>query len=275
MEAIIEKRMVKNYDENLILDLEKIIDNHNIGKSFETAYSYYIVDVTGNHQVYFTLYRYHKSESRYCSPYTYIQNISIDIEKAVSTIIKKAKDFPILFVTQNNNSPLITNFRSRTKEGIVTIPIGKYKGSTLAEIWNSDRNYVLWFAKNYKSGTYLNYRNVPTAYKLTEEDNILLDQASELVTLFFEELTEKNKLESTSNYIGKLNTRLTLNAEVISINNSGQISLRSESGDDIIIYDNNFKLAKSDLITITGTPKNYFEKLGKKTTYLNRVKIVK
>lgn len=240
-------------------NLLKKVDEHNKGKNFEN--SYYIIDLTGDKRVYFTLYRYNKPVSGYVNPYKYIKNISIDFEKVIEKVIGKLH-LPILACYDENNNPLLTGFRRRTKEGIPTLPFGKYRGETLEQIWDKDRGYVLWFNKNYKSDG---------KYKLTSEDVILLDQSNELVNIFFEELSEKNRKDCTSEFI-ELDKRMETELDVYSVKN-GKIYGKNNEGNIIYFYDKNFEIKEGQKIIVVGRTTKHVEILGRKTTYINRIKI--
>lgn len=264
--------------ENLMTELDALINVHNEGKNWDR---YYIIETTGSLEVYFTLYRYNKIVSQYANPYKYIKNISIDIETSVKKVIKNST-IPILLASSDNNNPLIRNFRNRIKEGIVYIPFGKFAGKTIEQVWDIEKNWVLWFLKNYKVGTYT-FNGVTREHKRTDADNILIEQAKILNELFWTELTEKNQNECTSNYIGTIKGRGTFNFTVLNTKN-----VSSDFGDSIVVncvddngnlgyfYDSKeLNLVKDDKIVLIGTPTKHFEKIGKKTTYFNRVNVSK
>ncbi|MFW6226159.1 MAG: hypothetical protein ACOC3V_04305 [bacterium] len=235
------------------------VDEHNKGKNFEN--SYYIIDLTGDKRVYFTLYRYDKPISGYVNPYKYIKNISIDFEKVIDKVIGRLH-LPILACYDDNNSPLLIGFRKRTKEGVPTLPFGKYRGETLEQVWDKDRGYILWFNKNYKKDG---------KYKLTEEDVILLDQSNELVNIFFEEISEKNRKECTSEFI-ELKKRMDFDITITKIGN-GKVYGENEDGNIIYFYyeGNDFEVGQK--LTVVGRTTKHVEVLGRKTTYINRIKI--
>lgn len=245
---------------------------------------YFIIDTTGAHEVYYTLYQYKKPMSAYVNPYTFIKNLSIDLEMAVDSVIKRSVGniggdkvyLPILLLTESNNSPLAMKFRARTKEGIPTIPIGKYRGKTLQEVWDMDRNWVFWFKANYKTRNYRDFRGIMRKPQLSGTDITLRTQAEELINIFYEELKEKNLTESTSEYITPLNQRVTLQCTIQSCSNLADSDSKKYiadcNGNRIQFYSKS-SLNRMDVVTVTGTPVKHFESLGRKTTYLNRVKV--
>jgi len=275
------RRTVNGYSNDLIDQIDSLVEKHNIGKSFEEEY--YIIDLTGRHQVYFTLYKYTKPRegSGYKNPYKYIKNISTDVEKAFKDILSKAGKTPIIACADDNNNVLVSNFRARTKEGIPTIPIGKYKGNTLDSVWEHDKNYVFWFKQNYKAKPY-EFNGRLINHKITAIDSMLLDQAQDLIHLFFEEMTEKNRAEDISQHIGQLKQRITIQLTVNKVkmsNRNGEISFEficlDNDNNRVRIYSDDSTISTGDVITVTGTVTKHFEMLGRKTTYLNRIKISK
>lgn len=292
------KRNKVVYDQAVIDRCIEKIDAHNL--KFEADRNltyvhlldrYYIIDTTGEHKVFFTLYNYIEPKSEYVNPYTYIKNLSIDLEKAVDSVIEKSTHkqasggrpvhTPIVLITESNNSPLAIKFRARTKEGIPTIPIGKYKGKTLQEIWDTDRNWVFWFKENYKTQNYRDFRGIMRKPQLTDIDIALRTQAEELINIFFEELTEKNLTESTSEWVGELNTKQTIQCVIRSssiVDKTNPISKKKYVADiqgNRIQFYSSLDLEKGELVTLTGTPTKHFITLGIKTTYFNRVKLMK
>jgi len=264
-------RTQRNYTDEQVAELQKIVAKHNEGKVF--ANGYYIIDLTGEKQVYFTLYKYTPVTVGYANPYRYIKNISIDLHQAIGDI--NMLPLPVIVNYVDNNNPLLVGFRRRTKEGIPTIPVGKYRGETIAEVWDTDRNWVMWFYKNYKT---------ESDYPLNAEEVILKAQAKELIDLFWQQMTERNREESISNYLGTLGMRMTVRAKVTKIKaypEYGYTKIYLETidllnnGNIIYIYDKDYKLQVGDIIKITGTPTKHEEKLGKKQTYLNRINFVK
>jgi len=268
------------YTNEQIAKLEALVSGHNQGKSF--ANSYYIVDLTGDKRVYFTLYKYQKPEANagVVNPYHYLTNLSIDIEEAVVKLLSRANNTAILICYDDNNNPLLTGFRKRTKEGVPVIPFGKYKGMTVLEIWEKDRGWIMWFNKEYKTKPYTDYGGHQRYANLSQEDVILKSQASELIKLFWDEWrakeTEKNKAESTSDYYGQLKSRSHLAVTVTSIKPKDEytvIYFKDRNGNVLYTYDRGFNLEVGVEYSIYATPTKYVEKLGIKTTYINRLVI--
>jgi hypothetical protein len=163
----------------------------------------------------------------------------------------------------NNNSPKL-NF-------------GKYNGKTIFEIWTIDKSWVKWFKENYKTKPFVDNRGVERMAKLTTEDITLRKIATELVEKDGQEWRkkeeEKNKVECTSEYITPLKKRITVPMRVEKVIQKEEytiVTLKDLKGNLAYTYGHG-DLEQGALYLITGTPVKHVEKLGKKTTYLNRV----
>lgn len=262
-------RTSRDYSDSVYETIRQAVETHNVNKSWE--FGYYIIDTTGQHRVFFTLYRY-SSRIVYGNPYRYIKNVSIDLLNIVDTI--KRLPLPVIVNNDDNYNPLVINFRKRTKEGIPVIPLGKYKGKTIAEVWEQDRNWILWFNKNYKTQPYTDFMGRSRMPKLTDEDVLLKQNAEELVQIFWDEMTEKNRQECPSKHFGAIKDRVVIEATVLSVKDL-KITISDSEGNLFLIYDKNFNLVAKDSISVKGTVTKHFEKLGKNITYLNRIVVTK
>ena len=256
-------RTEKVYSEDTIARIEELFEKGNESKSWNMGY--YIIDTTGDYQVYFTLYRFKKSESRYINPYKYIKNITSDFGKLEDMVDRfNSQPIPVIVVGSANNNAKICEFRNRKNSPTPFVKFGKYAGKTIEEIWAEDRNYVLWFAKNFEP---------------KGESNILLsDQANEFKRLFFTELADKNRATDTSNYVGNIKERINVDAKVTSIKvneDYSVINLVTNDGNNIFVYDKDYQLSVGDDVNIIGTATKHVEKMGKKFTYLNRINLNK
>lgn len=273
----LSQRTKRDYSDDLLNRVDEIEQKHNESKSWE--HGYYIIDTTGEYQVYYTLYRYTKQVGNgMINPYTYIKNISIDLEKAIADINKLP--LPVRICSNSNNDPIAIAFRKRTKEGIPQITFGKHAGMTIAEIWDIDRNWVMWFYKNYKQtngmmSTYVDFRGNRKSNTFTDVESEMMKQCKVLIDLFFEDLTEKNKVSCTSQYIGTIKQRMDLEATITFIKKGEDFTIISliSNGNLCYIYDKDYNLEVGAKINMKCTPVKHFEKVGKKTTYLNRISI--
>jgi hypothetical protein len=263
---------MENYEEK-IERLESLLEVHNSGKDING--SCYIIDTTGDKRVYFTLYKFIPFAMAK-NPFMYVKNLSTDFEKAVKTMMSETS-LPILVCNTNNNNLVVRNFRNRIKECVVYISFGKYKGKTMSEIWDIDRNWVMWFSKNYKTSPYTtDWRGVQVKTKWSQVDKILHEQAKELISLFWQEKIEENKKSCTSEYFGNLKERAEVEIVIEKIvKNDNYCIINGNIGGNLVyLYDKDFNLNVGDVVKIKATPTKHIEKLGKKTTYLNRVTLI-
>jgi hypothetical protein len=250
-----------------------LVENHNDGKSFENK-PYFIIEMTGAKQIFFTLYRHNSVALGYSDPYRYICNLSMDLIESVKKTIEYS-NLPILLCTPDNDSPLATRFRNRTPEGIPVIPIGKHKGKTLDAVWNEDRNWVIWFSKNYKNPV-TSFGN----FKMSKADVELLEQANVLIELFFSDMSEKNRETSKSEYIGQPKTRLNLSVRITKIKEKTDdfgsaytvVYAEDINNNKLYFYDKQYNLSIGQEISFKGTVIKHIEIVGIKHTYFNRVK---
>ena len=271
-------RTRRNYTDEQLENIESLVNAHNeeVGFSFDR---YLIVDLTGNKKVFFTLYRYTKPVSAYVNPYNYVKNLSIDIEKATADVIKRAKNISIgiIVCSENNNNPLVTNFHKRTKEGIPNMPFGKYRGMSIAEIWDIDQKYVFWFHKEYKTKEFNGRTPV-----LSAEDCIMKQNAKDLISIFFDEKAEENRATSTSEYIGTLKERFEKyytihrihNREGGEYDNDYTLTYAKDDKGNCVMFYGNYELEEGKRYLIKGTAVDHKEVVGVKTTRLNRVAII-
>jgi hypothetical protein len=253
-----------DYSEETICRITDLFEKGNEGKSENMGY--YIIDTTGSKQVYFTLYRFKKSNSEYVNPFTYVKNVTSDFQKLEEMVHKfNSQPIPVIVVGSNNNNAKVREFKGRMIGATPVLKFGKYMGKTIETIWNLDKNYVLWFSKNFQP-------------KNNANDYTLYHSAIEYANLFYTELTQTNRDTDTSKYIGSIKDKVTIEAKVTSIKANEDytiINLVTIDGDSVYIYDKSYNLSVGEAITIIGTITKHIEKVGKKFTYLNRIKITK
>ena len=287
METI--KRTQRTYTDEQYEKVETLVNTHNEevkeslkDKKEQWQDRYLLVDLTGAKHVFFTLYRYVKPISAWVDPYTYMKNLSIDLEVAVEEVLKVAKksNICIYLCADDNYNPIVTNFRKRTKEGIPNIPFGKYKGMSISDVWSIDQKYVMWFYAEYKTKPY-NGREP----KLTEEDRLMRETAKALIEVFFveyvKEKTEENLKTSTSEYIGALKERFVHDLTMVKIKtrtdeygNSYTLNTAKDvNGNQVEFYGKYDTMEESKSYRIKGTIVDHKDKLGVKTTRINRVVI--
>lgn len=281
------KRTQRTYTEEQYEKVETLVNTHNeeVKENLKSRSDIQwddrllFVELTGNKHVYFTLYSYHKPISAFIDPYSYIKNLSIDLEEAVNQAlsIAKKRQIVVFLCAEDNHNPYITNFRKRTKEGIPNIPFGKYRGMTIAQVWDIDEKYVMWFHAEYKTKPY-NGR-MP---QMNEEDVMLRKNAKDLIDLFFENKAEENRQTSTSKYVGVLKDRYvhTLTIAKIKVkqdsyDEGGGYILNTATDSDGNQYEfyGKCEIEVGKTYLIKGTIVDHKERLGIKTTRINRVVI--
>jgi hypothetical protein len=254
-------RTQRQYDEAAIQKIYDSVDKANEGKSYNMGY--YIIDTTGEHQVYFTLYRFKQSQSRYVNPYTYIKNVTSDFVKLDSALeFLNRQPIPVIVATENNNDAKVCSFRNRLREPQPVMSFGKHIGKNMGEIWEEDRAYVVWFANNFNPKR--------------DKDYKLLQAAKELATVFYNERTEENLKTCTSKHVGQIGDKLTSEAKVLSVRKNEEyttIHLSLYNGDLIYIYDKGFNINPNDIVALSGTISKHVVSVGKNLTYINRVKL--
>jgi hypothetical protein len=164
------------------------------------------------------------------------------------------------------------------------IAFGKYRGMSMAEIFDVDPQYVLWFRKEYKTKPYKDYRGIEMQPKLNDHDIDLKRDADNLAAVYFNKMAENNKAYRLSQYIGSLKDRINTEVVITSITDGYDVDSKkiigNQSGTDNLIY---FYLNRKELwekckvgdpLQLIGTITKHIESMGKKMTYLNRVKLI-
>ena len=193
-----------------------IVDPNNKAGYGENGMSFYIIEPTGRHEVFFTLYRLNHLciNTRLPNP-RYIKNLSVNLLEAVKKIAT-GKGLPIELGG-------VENYKRKngyTMEGVPFVTFGKYNGQTLDVIYEKDPQYVLWFAKNYD----------PHAFKTTDKKLALKEHAESLADAHFQAITVNNQAECKSEYQGELKERkeweLTLyGVKVVNSSNYGDYTI--------------------------------------------------
>lgn len=155
----------------------------------------------------------------------------------------------------------------------LTITFGKHAGKTLQQIATEDMNYIIWLADNYDIYAF----SSPNRFARLKQSTIdsrraLKNEAKELVKNHFESIREENQQTSNSEFIGTLRKREKFTFRVLN-KRYEKILLIDDNENQAMIYDKGFTLNEGDTVQIDATPTKHYERLGIKTTYLNRVKI--
>ena len=234
----------------------------------EKGASFWIIEPTGKHQVYYTLYRLnHLAINPRCPNPSYIQNLSMDVLEAV----KKMATGKGLAIELGG----VDTYKAKkgyTIEGLPFLSFGKYNGKTLDVVYESDPNYVLWFAKNYDPYTYFYGIGKTTDKKLG-----LRDHAKALADAHFQAIISTNQAECNSEYQGTLKDRreweLTLYGikVVEGIGGYTIVYFKDNNENLFFAYYDKEELVKGKTYKFKGTIAGHKERMGKKFTRLNRL----
>lgn len=253
--------------------LDEVIEKHNHGKSPEVpgnpGMSRWVeIAVTGRLSEYYTLWHITQGRNGYNT--TYVKNISKDIEGLIRFI--EECDFPCRLSVVA--TPTVNNGFRSSINGVPTMPIGKYRGALLEDIFKNDPQYILWFAKTFKTD-----KNGFRTMRMNERDLAVLNQARALVELFWKEKTEANRQNCKSEYIGTLKVRMQHSGRVIFCKeyvgdygeeSSFKVDLVDENGNLFYIYSKK-AMEKDTVFSFVGTPTQHREFVGRKKTYFNRI----
>jgi len=270
--------------ERIELSVEQIqsvyakVNAHNkvlIGDAKIFSKPHYVIQLTGDKQVYFTLYKFTPPiEGRPTSvyvpyvPYRYLKNVSIDILKAVD-LYTTGKGLPIQVWADDNFKPI-----QAFSDEMPIFTFGKYRGCTMEDVFERDAQYIIWYSKQ---EVYVNrYGNS------SKKDITMKRLAKEYADLYFQTLAEKNRTECTSEHIGVLKVRQEITITVNYIKSTTceygeetvKASATDEEGNFIMFYVNrNLAVEKGLTYRVKATPVAHYESLGRKTTRINRIAI--
>jgi len=130
--------------------METNINIDNIVKGEKSEYVDYLITLGMTCQskgVMFVLYSYHKKViNPRVNPYTYLGLLGGDLETACINARKRIKRLELQICDQET-------MRDRQKTyaydpTTIIIPFGKYKGLSIAELYDTDVNYLFWLANN-------------------------------------------------------------------------------------------------------------------------------
>lgn len=154
----------------------------------------------------------------------------------------------------------------------ITLNFGKHSGKSLQQIATEDIDYIIWIAKYYDIYAFQSSNRFARLKQSTIDSRIALkNEAKQLANNHFESIKEKNQQTSKSEFIGTLRKRDKFTFRVIR-KNFEKLYLLDENENQAMIYDH-WNLNEGDAIQVIGTPTKHYERMGIKTTYLNRVKI--
>lgn len=169
-----------------------MIEQHNKAITNQDDYQkkgFYIIDVTGKHQVYYTFWRYREIDpriARYIKNPIYFGNLTTNL----LTSVEKALSKPVV---RNVRVELLTD---ETRSGMIgkttqtpSFTFGKYRGKTFPEVYLEDPSYFAFLSKN-----------ADPRYQ-TSKTNLAIQA---FASMYFDDVTKKNQETSTSQYVGNV-----------------------------------------------------------------------
>lgn len=219
----------------------------------------FYIDVSGKYSVYYTLWRFKTSLSPYVNPYTYITNLSTDLNTACLKAKNIAGRIPVIIDRFGTYAGL---FKASKNELLIK---GKYRGERIGDVFVKDPQYILWLAREYNDG------NEERMAKIYYYKN-----------LYWETITNENKKNSVSQFVGNIGDTLVYNAIIYSVieednaYNGKKIwkcKLEDDACNRYSAYINS-PIAKGDYIKFSAKVKNHYEKVGIKYTTINYLKII-
>lgn len=158
-------------------EAEKII-NSGVDPNWDSSFGEMYIGVTGRHQVFYTLWKY--SPKVLTNPMIYLGNLSTNIVEAAKKAKQRAGCQPIYF----ENYETLKGMQGVQPE---VITFGKYRGSTIGEIYAEDPQYIIWLSKNMFPKNQKQMKQYELVKTLTND--------------YFRALGEKNRTIETKNYL--------------------------------------------------------------------------
>lgn len=258
-----------------VIEGNKLLDAHNQSATIDRGIKgYYAIDVTGKHQVYYTLWRWREDIDPRIAAYIknpiYMGNLTTDYLTSVKKALERvAPTMRVVIWNGETRHHLI----GKTE----TFTFGKYRGVPYHEVFLTDPGYFAFLAKNQDP----KYANTKSALAI----RLFAD-------MYFEEQTKKNLETSTSKFVGTVGGKFEGELKIYNIaEKQGQAfgygqepqsykvyKLIDAEGNKFIAFnlDKSFPQAqKDDVVKLKGNIKDHKELMGIKFTALNYVKPVK
>lgn len=231
----------------------------------EKNFGYFLIDVSGRHSVYYTLWRYRPSISAHVKPFTFWQNLSTDFKKAVQKAKILAGGVPVFI------EDIGTQVRSKDRNN--RIQFGKYKNEYIEDIFQKDPRYITWVWDKIQTGDL----KVP---KPTQ------DLFQYFNSMYWETVKKTNKETISSKHIGNIGDTFEGKLTIKSISQPKVgpygtfivYTLTDEDGNYFITYNLPAKLKEQnvkvgDSFNLSGTIDGHKEFLGINQTLLKKVKV--
>ncbi len=261
--------------------IEKRNNSPKIDKAIEAEYW---IDVTGKYHVFYTLWRYRTDKGAQEFAFViknpvYLGNLSTDLLAAVEKACNKVRENVRIVLMTDENRTKIQGKAERFK-------FGKYRGELFTDVFLQDPGYFMFLAKNSNP-----------KYGADPKICAFADMAKQ-------EITEKNRETSKSQYLGEAGAKVTVTGTVYNIKEQEEpyfgprygrpsrgvwgenvkmmkiYRLEDSEGNKFIVnrLDKVFPeidIQKGTSLTFSATIKNTFEAMGIKFTSLTRPKLPK
>lgn len=258
----------KEIPEEVRNEAAQLVNDHNKTADYKAGRAF-IIDVTGKHQVYYTLWLYKTDIDPRIAGYiknpTYLGNVTTDLLSTVQKVLSKpaVQGLPVDLYTEDTKHGLIGKTRNTP-----TFTFGKYRGRSMAEVFLDDPGYFTFLAKN-----------MDPKYENTANNLIIRHFASAA----YKDITKKNQETSKSQYVGTINDRFQGTLEVYKIEHKPDQGygaytvnkLKDEQDNKFIVFnlEKNFpNVQVGDKVNLKGKIKAHKEIVGIKFTALNYVK---
>jgi len=237
-----------------IEDAEKYLEKGS-DPSWDPKFGHFYIDVSGKYSVYLTLWRFNPS---IIDTYHFITNLSTDFKTAIEKAKKAAGRVPVIIDKYGTKAGM---FKAAKAE---ILSFGKYRGSTLGDVFISNPKYILYLAQNYVG-------------KMSEKIQYYKN-------LYFETITKKNQETSPSRFIGEIDKKITIEADIYDVKKTisdyngktqYECKLKDNDGNKFKTFNIGREVKIGDDITLTAKVKDHKELLGVKFTILYFCKITR
>jgi uncharacterized protein (DUF3820 family) len=244
----------------------ELINAHNDATDPEEKGAY-LIDVTGKHQVYYTLWLYKEVDPRiaaWIKNPTYMGNLTTNLLSSVQLTLSKpgVQNKKVILLTDETKQNLIGKTQNTP-----TFTFGKYRGRIMAEVFLEDPGYFIFLAKN----AVPKYANSPS--------NLVIQHFAQVA---YQDITKKNQETSTSQFVGNVGDKYSGELEVYKIDQkTGDFGpytvnkLKDANENKFMVFnlEKNFPdVAVGNKINLKGKVKAHKEFVGVKFTLLNYVK---
>lgn len=213
----------------------------------------FLMDVSGKHQVYFTLWRHNPSSRLF--PMTYLKNLSTDIIKAAQAAKRIAGEIPVRI---DRYGTMVGGAQIKHK-----ITFGKYRGLSFEDVYVDDPRYLIWLSKNADMSKFS-----PTTRQIIQDFS----------DMCWNDIKKKNIETSTSSHQGSIGDKFDGKLNIYAIDQKPEYKvykMSDDKGNKYLAY-NLDKLypeaRKGDSIDVSGKIGGHKDFLGVKFTHLNYIK---